>query len=199
MANLYEVLGVQKSVSQDEIKKVYRKLAVQHHPDKGGDPEKFKNITEAYNTLSDTNKRREYDNQRSRPHGFGGFGDIFESFFSHGGNPTPQQPQPTYDKDIRFKLGVTLEQINQGVKQQIQYKRNKTCHSCSGKGGEGKSACHTCRGTGHETMRNGRFIQQFACRTCRGKGILFNNICNLCDGNGVQQTIESVIVEIKKV
>jgi len=203
MANLYEVLGVQKDASQDEIKKVYRKLAVKHHPDKGGDPEKFKNITEAYNTLSDTNKRKEYDYQQARPHGFGGFGgfgDIFESFFNHSGRtPSPQQPQPTYDKDIKFKIGVTLEQIRQGVRHDIQYKRNKTCYGCKGKGGEGKMICNTCKGTGHETVTNGRFIQQFGCRTCKARGILFSNICHLCNGDGVQQKIESVVIEIKKV
>ena len=197
MANLYEVLGVQKNASQDEIKKVYRKLAVKHHPDKGGDPEKFKSITEAYNTLSDNNKRREYDNRGRTQHGFGGFGDTFESFFGHR-QPQPQQPQPTSDRDIRFKLGVTLEQINQGIKQKIQYRRNRTCNKCSGKGGEGKMICNICRGTGQETSNNGRFIHQFICRSCRGRGIMFSNICNLCEGNGVQQTIENVVVEIKK-
>ena len=200
MVDLYEVLGVQKNASQDEIKKVYRKLAVQHHPDKGGDPEKFKSITEAYNTLSDNNKRRDYDNQRTKSsRGFGGFGDIFESFFNQGRAPTPQQPQPTYDKDIRFNLGVTLEQIRQGVKQKIQYKKNKTCNKCNGKGGENKMICNICRGTGHETATNGRFIQQFACRSCKARGILFNNVCHLCDGAGVQQIIESITIEIKKV
>ena len=198
MANLYEVLGVQKDASQDEIKKIYRKLAVQHHPDKGGDPEKFKNITEAYNTLSDDNKRKEYDNRGRAQQGFGGFGDIFESFFGHR-QQRPQQPQPTNDRDIRFKLGVTLEQINQGIKQKIQYRRNRTCNKCSGKGGEGKMICNICRGTGQESTANGRFIHQFICRTCRGRGILFSNACQLCEGNGVQQTIENVVVEIKKV
>ena len=198
MSNLYEVLGVQNSASQDEIKKVYRKLAVQHHPDKGGDSEKFKSITEAYNTLSDNNKRRDYDNRGSRPqHGFGGFGDMFESFFGQR-QQMPQQPQPTHDRDIRFKLGVTLDQINQGIKQKIQYRKNRTCNKCSGKGGEGKTTCNTCKGTGHETAPNGRFVHQFACRSCQGKGILFSNICHLCEGNGVQQTIEFVVVEIKK-
>lgn len=201
MSNLYEVLGVQNSASQDEIKKVYRKLAVQHHPDKGGDSEKFKNITEAYNTLSDNNKRREYDNQQNRSKhsfGFGGFGDMFESFFGHR-QPSPQQPRAATDKDIKFNLGVTLEQINRGVKQKIQYKRNRTCNKCSGKGGEGKMICTTCKGTGQETAANGRFIHQFTCRSCRGRGISFNDTCQLCEGNGVKQTIETVVVEIKKV
>ena len=198
MANLYEALGVQKNASQDEIKKAYRKLAVKHHPDKGGDPERFKSITEAYNTLSDTRKRREYDHRgQQRQHPFGGFGDMFESFFGHR-QQQPQQPQPTSDRDIRFKLGVTLEQIKQGIKQSIQYKRNVTCNRCSGKGGEGKMICNVCRGTGQETSNNGRFIHQFVCRTCRCRGIIFSHICHLCEGNGVQQKIENVVVEIKK-
>ena len=199
MANLYEALGVQKDASQDEIKKAYRKLAVKHHPDKGGDPERFKSITEAYNTLSDAGKRREYDHRgRQRQHPFGGFGDMFESFFGHRQQQPQQQPQPTSDRDIRFKLGVTLEQIKQGIKQNIQYRRNVTCNRCSGKGGDGKMICNICRGTGQETSNNGRFIHQFTCRSCRGRGILFSNICNLCEGNGVQQKIENVVVEIKK-
>lgn len=197
MANLYEVLGVQKDANQGEIKKTYRKLAVKHHPDKGGDPEKFKSITEAYNVLSDDRRRNEYDHQQTRPQGFG---SIFESFFNQSRrSPTPQQPQPTYDKDIKFKISVSLDQIKEGVKHNIQYKRNKTCHGCKGKGGEGKMICHTCRGTGHETVTSGRFIQQFGCRTCKARGILFNDICHLCNGDGVQQKIESMTIEIKKV
>jgi DnaJ-class molecular chaperone len=199
MANLYEVLGVQKDASQNDIKKVYRKLAVQYHPDKGGDSEKFKNITEAYNTLSNSNKRREYDNQQTRSsHGFGGLGGMFESFFGYARQRQPQQPQPTSDEDITFKLGVTLEQIKKGIKQKIQFQRNKICYRCNGRGGEGKMTCGICRGAGVETVASGRFMQQFSCRTCKGRGILFNDSCNLCEGDGVQQIVESVVVEIKK-
>ena len=200
MTNLYEALGVKPDASQDEIKKVYRKLAVQHHPDKGGDPERFKKITEAYTVLSDNNKRREYDNQRAGPRNFGpfgGFGDIFESFFNHT-RQQPQRPPPrsTEDREINFKLGVNLEQIKHGVSHKINFNRNKLCNPCKGSGGENKSICGVCNGTGTETVTNGRFIQQFPCRSCSGRGITFVKICAYCDGNGVQQITESVTVKV---
>lgn len=200
MNNLYEALGVQADANQDEIKKVYRKLATQYHPDKGGDPEQFKKITEAYSILSDNNKRRQYDNQRmGQSHsGFRGFTDIFESFFNQNrSNPAPR-PQSTEDRDINFKVGVTLEQIKQGASQRINYNRNKLCNSCNGKGGDERRICEVCKGVGTETVSNGRFIQQFPCRTCTGRGVVFVRICSSCHGNGVHQVTESVIIEIKQ-
>jgi DnaJ-class molecular chaperone len=193
------VLGVQKDASQDEIKKVYRKLAVKHHPDKGGDPEQFKKITEAYTILSDNNKRKEYDNQSSGSRNFGppgGFGDMFESFFTSGRQVQRPAPRSTEDREINFKLGVSLEQIKQGVKHKIKFNRNILCNSCKGSGGQSKSICRVCSGSGTESVSNGRFIQQFPCRTCSGRGVTFVKICVYCEGNGVKQITESVTVKI---
>ena len=196
MNNLYEVLGVEAGADQDEIKRVYRKLAVQHHPDKGGDPEQFKKITEAYSILSDDNKRREYDNQRSGQHRFG-FGDIFESFFNQRRQAAPE-PRSTEDRDVNFKIGITLEQIKHGVKHTVSYNRNKLCNGCDGKGGDQRRICGSCRGTGTETIANGRFIQQSPCRPCEGRGVVFVRICTQCNGQGISRVTESVVIDIKQ-
>lgn len=204
MSDPYKVLGVSRSASQDEIKKAYRKLAMKYHPDKGGDEEQFKKISEAYGILSDEQKRRELDRGRFVRHGSGpqgpfnpGFGDIFESFFRQQHRPR-QQPRETTDKDIKFNLGVTLEQIGRGVKQRIAFTRNVKCHPCNGKGGEGRQRCGTCGGTGMEVHRNGPMTQTFQCRACHSHGVVFDKTCGDCFGEGVVSVRDSVVVEIKK-
>ena len=207
--NLYDILGVTSSVTQEELKKVYRKLALKNHPDKGGSEEKFKLISSAYATLSDPEKRREYDmslRYGSRPrhqqaHDFHGFHDIFDAFFRQGGRPARppvSQPKPKQDKDIKFNLGINLEQIKRGAKQRINFNRVVKCEPCDGKGGEGRKRCMTCGGTGVETQRQGPMVAQFPCRVCHGVGIEFAKVCGHCRGAGAVKVPQSVVVEIKE-
>jgi DnaJ-class molecular chaperone len=211
--NLYEVLGVATNASADDIKKSYRKLAMEHHPDRGGDEEKFKKITEAYSVLSDDQQRREYDFRRANPQphhqqhqGHVNISDIFESMFNQRRGhqqyrqpPKKEQPQETLDRDIKFKLGATLDQIKNGATQKINFQRNEKCAGCDGTGGEERSECGICQGTGVETERDRQYIRQFACRMCQSRGIVFSNICQSCQGAGVRQVLDTVTVKIKKV
>jgi len=206
--NLYEILGVNTSASADDIKKSYRKLAMEHHPDRGGDEERFKSITDAYSVLSDNQKRREYDLRRANPrqrHGID-LSDIFQSmvdqqraYQQYRQHAKKQQPTATKDSDVRFKLGVTLDQIKRGVNQKINFQRDESCSDCNGTGGEGRMECGICQGTGIETVRDGQFIRQFPCRMCQNRGILFDKICNSCQGSGITRVLDSVTVEIKKI
>ena len=187
MENFYQTLGVNENATQDEIKKAYRKLAVEHHPDKGGDENKFKKISEAYDTIGDENKRSQYNNQRSNPFGggfdpFGGgfnpFGDMF-----NGGQ---QRKRAVPDKIVDITVGV-FESYN-GSDKTISYSRNHMCGDCSGTGGD-KVNCGVCNGSGFivQRMGTGMFSQIFkqTCNSCAGKGFNFTKICGGCSGNGV--------------
>ena len=203
MVDPYEILGVPQSSNKEDIKKAYRKLAMKHHPDKGGDEDKFKEISEAYSILSDDDKRRQYEAHRQgAPPGFGGFGgfeDLFNEMFSGGRRHPRQQPKRrTTDDDIRFNLGVTLNQIKRGAKQKIDFQRSVDCKECKGIGGEGKSNCGPCRGSGVETVMNRNTIHQSMCRHCHGAGHAFEKVCQKCRGAGMYRVKDSIIVEIKK-
>ena len=202
----YKTLGVSEDTDQKEIKKAYRKLAAQHHPDRGGDAEKFKEVAEAYSILSDDQKRREYHAQQNPRRGFGmGFEDVFghgfnpfEEFF----NPRPAQrgqtKKSTKDGDIQFNLRVNLEQIKRGASQEIEFKRSIICKACRGDGGEGKRICEGCGGTGTQIIKPAPFfIQQIPCQSCRGAGILFDNPCGRCGTNGFTQAYDRVVVKIE--
>ena len=158
MNNYYDILGVREDSTSEEIKKAYRKLSKEHHPDMGGDPEKFKNLSEAYGILSDTQKRNNYDNRRKNP--FFGSGvdtdQIFEQFFARGG-----QGQNTNVENLNANVEVTLEEINEGVKKTIRFnrvvidrdKKMSVCPSCGGRGtinlmGPFKTRCGKCNGSG---------------------------------------------------
>ena len=213
MNNLYEILGVNTSASADDIKKSYRKLAMEHHPDRGGDEDTFKEISEAYSVLSNDQQRREYDMRRANPRrhhqqqqGHVDISDIFQSMFNqrrayqqYRQPPKRQQPQAPQDRDIKFKLGVNLEQIKNGATQKINFQRSEKCEDCKGIGGEERRECGICEGTGVETARDGQFIRQFNCRMCHSRGIVFSKICHVCQGAGIRQVLDSVTVEIKKV
>ena len=128
--NFYEVLGVSETATQDEIKKAYRKLAIEHHPDKGGNEDKFKEIAQAYDTLSDPTKRTQYDSRNNNPfgNGFNPFDELFRQHYQNG--------KTVPDKIVEIEVG-TLESFL-GVDKVINYTRNDNCHGCNGSGGDKK-------------------------------------------------------------
>jgi len=199
MFNPHQILGIDPSASEDEIKKAYRKLAMKYHPDKGGDEEKFKQISEAYSILTDPEKKREYEASQRGPQ-FGGFGfeDIFESFFG-GRRQQRRTAHVQNDDQIIFDLKISLDQIKKGISQSIIFERDKACKKCEGAGGENKKPCMLCRGTGMETFRSGNMFQHVTCRSCHGEGSTFDTRCDLCSGAGTKKVKESITLEIKEV
>ena len=221
----YEVLGVEKGASEDEIKKAYRKIAIKYHPDRNpGDKEaeeKFKEAAEAYDVLHDPQKRQRYDQfgfngPIGGEGGFGDFGatsmnmdDIFsmfgDIFGGHGfggfggGQRRPQQHRGS---DLRLKVKLTLEEINKGVTKKFKVRKDVTCSHCHGSGAEAGSdrqQCPTCHGTGvisHTTQSIFGMMQtQGVCPTCGGEGTVIANKCHECHGEGVVKGDE--VVEIK--
>mgnify|MGYP003654933351 CR=1 FL=1 len=210
MTDPYEILGVPQDADQQAIKKAYRKLAAQHHPDRGGDAEKFKQVAEAYSTLSDDQKRQQYHaSQRgfnfdvfsfggSRFNPFSPFEDIFNSQRSPS-RSRRQINKNTEDSDVQFNLKINLEQIKRGATQEIIFKRNKICQDCSGEGGQGKSTCGVCHGSGATVSRpNPHVVQQSTCAFCQGRGFKFTKKCHSCNTNGCVQVQEKVVVKIEE-
>ena len=214
----YEVLVVAKTASDDEIKKAYRKMAMKYHPDRNPDnaeaEEKFKEAAEAYEVLSDSEKRSMYDRMGHKAFeggmggggGFGGggfsaedifsqFGDIFGGSF--GGRS--QQQRQRRGSDLRYVMELTLEEAVQGVKKTISFTAPAPCETCDGKGSKNPNdveTCKTCHGAGQVRMQQGFFSVQQTCNTCRGQGKIIKNPCNTCHGSGVkdrQQTLEVTI------
>jgi len=214
--NYYDILGVSKDASTDEIKKAYRKKAIEHHPDKGGDESKFRESAEAYEILSDDSKRREYDTFGSNPNhrnGGGGFqahGFSMEDIFSRfgdvfGGNPFgnySQRPVQRKGNDLRVSLKLTLEDIFRGTTKKVKYKRHNACASCQGKGGTNERACTGCNGFGkkHITQHTpfGSISQTMTCNDCLGSGKQVTNRCGSCNGHGVQDREEIVEITIPR-
>ena len=197
----YEILGVSKSASKDEIKKSYRRLAMKHHPDRNtgdGDAEaKFKEAKEAYEVLSDTEKRAAYDRfghdgLRGGPAGGGfsteGFGDIFGDVFGDiFGGGRRSRSQVFRGADLGYELRLDLEQAVSGDSVTIEVPTQVSCEDCDGSGAEKGSApanCSTCGGAGQVRMQQGFFSIQQTCPTCKGAGTVITNPCNNCHGRG---------------
>lgn len=186
--NYYEILGVEKNASQDEIKKAYRTLAKENHPDKGGDPESFKKISVAYDILGDENKRREYDNP---PNHFSGFNDIFNQMFNQ------QRQQRVHDTILN--LDVTVFESYLGVDKKVRFKTKEKCNSCNGEGGD-KKTCAPCNGRGSIIMQmgSGMFVQMMnvTCTSCNGQGFIYTKKCNTCNGTTSTDKFEELDIKI---
>jgi molecular chaperone DnaJ len=206
----YEILGLSRDASAEEIKKAYRNLAKKYHPDFNKDDanaeKKFKEIKEAYDVLSDAQKRRQYDQFghqseysggaggfNSSGFGFGGIDDIFEQFFGGmggmGGRRRP--PGPEQGNHLRYDLDLTLEEAYSGINRTITIPRTETCSDCGGtraKAGTKPETCPECGGTGQQQVSRstpfGRFVSSQPCVACRGEGKIVREPCSACNGQG---------------
>lgn len=195
--NYYETLGVNENATQDEIKKAYRKKAVEHHPDKGGSEEVFKKISEAYDVLGDESKRANYDQIKNNPfqNMGGGPGNPFEDFF--GQQFYRQRKKTVPDKVIEINITV-LESYNSSEKE-LTFNRKISCNTCNGSGGD-KINCNSCKGHGFTEMRigTGLFFQvvRQPCNACRGVGFTYKTKCHTCNGDTTIGTMETIKVKL---
>jgi molecular chaperone DnaJ len=211
----YDVLGVSRNASHEEIKKAFRKLAFQYHPDRNRDDgaeARFKEVNEAYEVLSDEDKRAAYDRyghsgadnlfgRGFEGFDFGGFGDIFEAFF--GGTSTTTRRGPRNGSDLRYKVSLTFEEAALGCEKEIEIKRTELCDTCHGTGskpGVKPMRCPNCDGTGQvrRVQRSlfGQFIQSAVCNQCRGEGSIITDPCPDCKGSGFQKQKRRIAVKV---
>jgi len=216
----YDVLGVSKNSTSDQIKSAYRKLAVKYHPDKNkGDKsaeEKFKEASEAYHVLSNAERKQNYDNFghaafENSGGGRGGFGnfdfsshfsDIFEDFFGEGfGGGRRSRRSNNRGSDLRYDLSITLEEAYSGKKQDIKFSTSDKCDTCKGSGskpGHDAGSCSMCGGHGQVRSSQGFFTVQQTCPQCSGSGEEITNPCSSCGGQGKKQTSKRLSVTIPK-
>ena len=221
----YEVLGVQKNATKDEIKKGYRKLAVQYHPDKNpGDKEaeeKFKEATEAYEILSDEQKRQIYDQYGfaglegmgggggGYSHAYADFSDLFEGFdfggifgniFGGGSGGRRRSPDaPNQGASLRYDLEISFKEAVYGTEKQVQFQHTEPCETCQGTGGANgarRKTCGTCGGSGQVRRNTGFFAFAQTCPTCNGDGSVIENPCKVCGGSGLQPKRKKINIQI---
>jgi molecular chaperone DnaJ len=219
----YEVLGVQKNVNADELKKAYRKLAMKFHPDKNQGnkeaEEKFKEVSEAYEVLSDQKKRQMYDqyghvaNQGGAGGPFGSgaenygsfqdlFNDVFGDFFGAGGRSgggRSRDPRQQKGADLRYTLNITFEEAATGCEKKISFMRNRACTTCKGSGsksGEAPVTCTECQGAGEVRFQQGFFAVSRPCPKCHGEGTMIKNPCHVCHGARTVQTPSKLEVSV---
>lgn len=215
-SDYYQTLGIDRSATKEDIKRAYRKLAHQYHPDKGGDQERFKEVNEAYQVLGNEEKRRQYDQFGSTFEGggnpfqggyeanfgdFGDLGDIFSQFFggaSRRGSRTRQR-----GSDIGLEIDIPFKEMVFGAKREFPVTRFRTCKRCEGnlaEPGTPIATCKTCGGTGTvqrqmQTML-GSFVQRTVCPDCRGEGKKAEKLCTGCGGDGRTRQSETLVVDI---
>src|SRR5712691_8509951 len=211
----YEVLSVNRSASEQDLKSAYRRLAVQHHPDKNpGDPQaedKFKEAAEAYAVLSDPEQRRRYDRfghagassaaagaAWGAP-GFSNIEDILGDVFGAGARAGSRRSVAQRGADLRYDLEITLEQAAVGMTAQLRIPKLETCETCNGSGaaaGTKPEICRTCEGAGQVRFQQGFFSVSRTCGTCRGVGQVINLPCDSCRGAGRVEREKSIEVKI---
>ncbi|MFV0556447.1 MAG: molecular chaperone DnaJ [Lactovum sp.] len=218
---LYKELGVDKNASQDEIKKAYRKLSKQYHPDinkESGAEDKYKKIQDAYETLGDEQKRANYDQFGATGNsgfggqggfggsgfqgsGFGGFEDIFSSFFGGGGQTSSNGPQE--GDDLQYRVNLKFEEAIFGVEKEIKYQREDNCQTCEGSGakpGTKVETCSKCHGRGVMNVVAstplGRIQTQQTCDLCQGRGKIIASPCTTCRGTGHEKKSHTVKVKV---
>ncbi len=217
----YDVLGINKGSSADQIKSAYRKQAIKYHPDKNkGDKaaeEKFKESSEAYHVLSNSERKQNYDNFghaafENGGGGRGGFGnfdfsshfsDIFEDFFGEGfgGGERKSRRSNNRGSDLRYDLSISLEEAYNGKKQDIKFSTSEKCDTCSGSGskpGHEAGSCSMCGGHGQVRSSQGFFTVQQTCPQCSGSGEMITNPCRSCGGQGKKQASKRLSVTIPK-
>lgn len=192
----YSILGVSETATQDEIKKTYRKLAKENHPDKGGDEEIFKKISQAYDTIGDEQKRQQYDMERKNPFGgMGGgfsFNEMFNNFFGQN-----RQQQRVHTTNIDLNIGTIESYI--GGKKTFTFKRKTKCETCNGTGGD-KRTCPGCQGRGQQVnqINIGGFVQLVSteCGQCNGRGEILTNPCFVCNGTSNKDEIKTIDINL---
>jgi molecular chaperone DnaJ len=211
----YEVLGVDRNATDEEIKKAFRQLAFKYHPDHNHEDmagEKFKEVNEAYQVLCDPDKRAAYDRyghsgaegffgQGFEGFDFGGFGDIFNAFFGGGAAASRQTAQR--GADLRYSMSITFEEAALGCEKKVSISRIENCATCQGTGsqpGSQPSRCPNCNGSGqvrrvHQSIF-GRFAQTATCPQCRGEGQIITNPCPRCKGSGKERHKRQIAVKI---
>ncbi|MEX2238028.1 MAG: molecular chaperone DnaJ [Dehalococcoidia bacterium] len=209
--DLYEVLGIERAASSDEIKKAFRRLAMEYHPDRNGEPEaeaRFKEVNEAYEILSDPEKRQMYDrfgtvgDRGYDPFsGFGGLGDIFDSFF--GGTFNQQKRGPQRGADLRYAMAIEFEEAVFGCEKEVEITRLEMCQQCRGIGaapGTEPQRCDTCNGSGQvrrvQQSVFGQFVNIATCDRCRGEGRVISDPCRVCKGSGRERRTRTLMVKI---
>jgi molecular chaperone DnaJ len=209
MRDFYEVLGVSREANDGEIKKAFRRLAREYHPDRNnGDPEaeeRFKELANAYKVLSDPEQRARYD--RFGPEGLGGgasgfgatedifsaFGDLFSDFFGGG------RRRPARGADLRLDLELTFAEAVHGVTKEVEVPRREPCEPCEGSGakpGTSPQTCSVCGGKGQVVHAQGFFMLQTTCPNCRGQGSVIAEHCRECRGRGVVQKTSTLTVNV---
>ncbi len=221
----YEVLGVGKTASADEIKKAFRKKAVELHPDRGGDEAKFKEANEAYEVLKDASKRQRYDqfghagvggNGGGNPFGGGfndqnvnfdfgdlGLGDIFGSFFGGGAGQAGGRPRQARGNDVETRVEITFEQAVFGTELELGLNLEDTCSHCKGttaEPGHGLKTCETCKGAGQVVTATrtifGNIQQAMVCPTCKGTGNVPEKVCSVCHGRGTEKRVQKIQLKV---